>query len=144
MAKDKRPYFVVTNEYPRHRKIRGLSDKAFRLHVTLMALCNGDLSDGIIEKHDFNQYGPKAAKELLTAGPGRNPLAYKKDDGTYILHDYTKHQHTAVQVQEMLTERSESGKRGGIKSAHTRNHLNKGIMDPNCPHCPGEEPLPEH
>ena len=141
--KDKRPYFVVTNEYPRHRKIRGLTDKAFRLHVTLMALCNGDLTDGIIEKHDFEQYGPRAAKELLAAGPGRNPLAYKRDDGTYILHDYIKHQNSAAEVHQLLSERAEAGRRGGIKSAHVRNHVNKGIIDRSCELCPGQEPPPD-
>lgn len=141
--KDKRPYFVLTNEYPRHRKIRGLSDKAFRLHVTLMALCNGDLTDGIIEKHDFEQLGPRPAKELLAAGPGRNPLAYSQPDGTYRLHDYLKHQNNAVDVKERLSERSEAGRRGGILSAHKRNHVNKKIVDPNCLHCPSQEPPPE-
>ena len=143
LEKDRRPYFVLTNEYPRHRKIRGLTDKAFRLHITLMALCNGDLSDGIIEKHDFHQYGTKAANELLLAGPGRNPLAYEKSDGTFVLHDYDRHQNTAVEVKQLVSERSEAGKRGGLKSAHTRNHVNKGIADPNCLHCPGHEPPPE-
>lgn len=142
--KDKRPYFVLTNEYPRHRKIRGLSDKAFRLHITLMALCNGDLSDGIIEKHDFHQYGPKAAKELLSAGPGRNPLAYENGDGTFILHDYARHQNTKIEVKQLVSERSEAGRRGGIKSSHNRNHVNKGIIDPTCELCPGKEPPPEH
>lgn len=138
--KDKRPYFVMANEYPRHRKIRGLSDKAFRLHVTLMALCNEDLSDGVILKTDFHQYGPKAAKELLATIPGSNPLAYAADDGTFRLHDYLKHQNAAVDVKQMMSERAEAGRRGGIKSAHTRNHINKDVNDPNCALCNGEEP----
>ena len=37
-AKDGRPWIKLTIEYPRHRKIRGLSDRAFRLHVTLLSL----------------------------------------------------------------------------------------------------------
>lgn len=141
--KDKRPYFVLTNEYPGNRKIRRLSDKAFRLHVSLIALCNGDLSDGIIEKHDFEQLGPRPAKELLTAAPGRNPLAYALPDGTFRLHDYLRHQNDAIEVQGRMSERAESGRRGGLLSAHKRNHVNKGIRDPNCLHCPGEEPPPE-
>lgn len=141
--KDKRPYFVVTNEYPGHRKIRALSDKAFRLHVTLMALCNRDRSDGVLFKHDFEQLGPKAAKELLTALPGSNPLAYKVDDGTYRLHDYLKHQNSAKDINDRLSERAESGRRGGVLSAHKRNHVNKRITDPNCLHCHGNEPPPD-
>ncbi|MFF5791108.1 hypothetical protein ACFY5D_03570 [Paeniglutamicibacter sp. NPDC012692] len=137
-AKDKRPYFVLTNEYPRHRKVRGLSDKAFRLHITLLGICNEDLNDGIIGKHDLNMLGPGPGKELLTA-----KLVYDNGGGTYRMHDYVKHQNTAAEVKHMLSERAESGRRGGIKSAHTRNHVNKGVTDPNCPLCPGEEPPPE-
>lgn len=136
--KDKRPYFVLTNEYPRHRKIRGLSDKAFRLHVTLLGICNEDLNDGIIGKHDLEMLGPKPGKELLDAA-----LVRDNGGGTYRLHDYLKHQNTAVEVRERMSERSESGRRGGLLSAHKRNHVNKGLVDPNCLHCPGHEPPPE-
>lgn len=138
--KDKRPYFVMANEYPRHRKIRGLSDKAFRLHVTLMALCNEELSDGSIAKHDFHQYGIKAAKELLATAPSSNPLAYLAADGTYRLHDYLKHQNAAVNVKQMMSERAEAGRRGGIISAHKRNHVDKKINDQNCALCNDQEP----
>lgn len=136
--KDKRPYFVLTNEYPRHRKIRGLSDKAFRLHVTLMGLCNEDRNDGILFKHDFEQFGPKVAKELLAADPGRNPLAYKLEDGTYRLHDYLKHQNSADEIAVLTAQNKEAGALGGKKSAHTRWHVNRGLTDDNCEFCKAE------
>lgn len=133
--KDRRPYFVLTNEYPRHRKIRPLSDKAFRLHVCLMALCNEDRNDGIILKHDFEQFGPKAARELLTPVPGSNPLAYKLDDGTYRLHDYLKHQNSALEIAEKSKDKQERGSRGGVQSAHNRWHVKRDKFDPNCELC---------
>lgn len=137
--KDKRPYFVLTNEYPRHRKIRGLSDKAFRLHVTLLGLCNEDRNDGIIGAHDLDMLGPKPGKELITSG-----LVTKHPDGTrYRLHDYLKHQNSAKDINERLSERAEAGRRGGILSAHKRNHVSKRITDPNCLHCHGNEPPPD-
>jgi len=88
MAKDTRPYFTLTNEYPRHRKIRTLSDKAFRLHVELIADCNEAQSDGKFSKHELNMRGTKAGKELIDAG-----LVEETKDG-YQLHDYLSHQHS--------------------------------------------------
>lgn len=126
MAKDTRPYFTLTNEYPRHRKIRALSDKAFRLHVELIADCNDARSDGKFTKHELNSRGPKAGKELIDAG-----LVIALDDGTYELHDYLSHQHSKVQIEAYQANKSEAGTRG----AHVRHHVKRGIFDPDCSHC---------
>lgn len=136
--RDKRPFFVMTNEYPRHRKIRGLSDKAFRLHVNLMALCNEDRNDGVISKQDLEMFGPKAGKELLTARAGNNPLVHPLNDGTYQLHDYLKHQNSRLQIEELVNDRQAAGKRGGTQSAHKRWHVDRGVFSPDCELCPTE------
>ncbi|KUM34564.1 hypothetical protein [Arthrobacter sp. EpRS71] len=138
MAKDRRPYFTMTNEYPRHRKIRGLSDAAFRLHVTLIALANEETRDGLVSDSDLLAKGSKAKKELITAG-----LVVGLPDGTFALHDYLKHQNSAEEIARYKAEQKERGQRGGLKSAHTRHHVNKGRIDPNCALCPGAEP-PEY
>ncbi|UAV84813.1 hypothetical protein BV113_00190 [Glutamicibacter phage BIM BV-113] len=131
--KDKRPYFVLTNEYPRHRKIRHLSDKAFRLHVTLLGLCNEDRNDGIISKQDLQMLGPSAGKELLSKS-----LVHEKEPGIYQLHDYLRHQNSRQEIEELVTEKQAAGKIGGMKSAHKRWHVDRGIHDPNCELCVAE------
>ena len=79
---DPRPYFTLTNEYPRHRKVRGLSDKAFRLHVTLIALANEERNNGHVLGIDADMFGPRPRKELITAGllheaaDGYQPVSY--------------------------------------------------------------------
>lgn len=138
MAKDTRPYFTLTNEYPEHRKIRPLSDKAFRLHVTLIGLCNGDRSDGIVGKHDLERLGPKPGQELIKAG-----LILKLDDGTFLMHDYLSHQPSKIEIEKRIREKQDAGRIGGAKSSHTRNHARKGVFDPNCEWCPPPEPDPE-
>lgn len=126
MARDTRPYFILTNEYPRHRKIRVLSDKAFRLHVELIADCNDAESDGKFSKHELNMRGPKPGKELIDAG-----LVIALPDGTYELHDYLSHQHSKVQIQKYKNDKAEAGAFG----AHTRHHVKKGVFDISCTHC---------
>lgn len=130
MSKDTRPYFVLTNEYPRHRKIRGLSDRAFRLHVTLFGLCNEEKNDGHIQRVDLEMLGKKAGKELLDAG-----LVREDADSGYRLHDYTRHQNTAEEIAQKQKDKQERGARGGRRSAHTRWHTGRGEFDPNCEYC---------
>ena len=125
MAKDTRPYFTVTNEYPRHRKIRTLSDKAFRLHIELIADCNEAQSDGKFSKHELNMRGPKAGKELIEAG-----LVEEIPDG-YQLHDYLRHQNSKQQIQDYKASKVDAGAYG----AHMRHHEKKGIYDIKCAHC---------
>jgi len=125
MTKDTRPYFTLTNEYPRHRKIRTLSDKAFRLHVELIADCNEAQSDGKFTKHELNMRGTKAGKELIDAG------LVEERDGSYELHDYLIHQHSKKQIQDYKTNKAGAGAFG----AHTRHHVKKGIFEIGCTHC---------
>jgi len=125
MTKDTRPYFTLTNEYPRHRKIRTLSDKAFRLHVELIADCNDAQSDGRFTKHELNLHGPKAGKELIEAG------LVEEHEGDYQLHDYLLHQHSKVQIQAYKDNKAGAGSIG----AHTRHHLKKGVFEIGCKHC---------
>lgn len=125
MAKDTRPYFTLTNEYPRHRKIRTLSDKAFRLHIELIADCNEAMSDGKFTKHELNMRGPKAGKELIDAG-----LVEQTTDG-YQLHDYLSHQHSRQQIQDYKANKADAGSIG----AHKRHHEKKGVFDISCKHC---------
>lgn len=126
VAKDTRPYFTLTNEYPRHRKIRVLSDKAFRLHVELIADCNENKSDGHFTKHELNTRGPKAGKELIEKG-----LVIALEDGNYVLHDYLDHQHSRVQIETYQANKAESGGYG----AHVRHHEKKGVFKEDCAHC---------
>lgn len=135
MEKDKRPYFVLTNEYPRHRKIRGLSDKAFRLHVTLMGMCNEDRNDGIISQYDLDQKGKPAGKELI-----KNNLVEPLPDGQYVLHDYLRHQNSRAEIEEHISQAQAAGSKGGKLSAHIKWHVKRGIKNPDCSLCQEPEP----
>lgn len=125
MSKDKRPYFTMTVGYHHHRKIRGLSDKAFRLHVSLIDDCYEAKSDGELSAKDLNMLGAKPGKELIDAG-----LVEVHGDG-YMLHDYLQHQHSADEIAAMRDKKAVSGTFG----AHTRHHEKKGVFEIGCEHC---------
>ncbi|YCK81382.1 hypothetical protein M1D89_20280 [Arthrobacter sp. D3-18] len=129
MSKDTRPYFTLTNEYPRHRKIRTLSDKAFRLHVELIADCNEATSDGKFSKHELNMRGIKTGKELIAAG------LVEEIEGGYQLHDYLSHQPSRVEIAQRRQDKRERGTRGGKESSHKRWHVDRGVFKEDCELC---------
>ena len=127
--KDTRPYITLTNEYPRHRKIRGLSDAAFRLHITLLTMNNEDRLDGHVEPTDLESRGPKVKKELIDKG-----LVEVVGSG-YMLHDYLEHQNSSDEIAAYKVEKLKRASNGGKVSAHNRHHVEKGVVNPNCELC---------
>lgn len=126
MARDARAYFVITNEFPRSRKIRGLSDTAFRLLIELIADCNQYRTDGEITDRELNARGPKAAKELL-----ENGNVERAGKGVYQIHDYLLHQKSREELEVLSRNRSQAAKLGN----HTQHHLGKGVRKDDCPYC---------
>lgn len=126
---DPRPWITLANEYYRHRKIRGLSDAAFRVHVTLLLIANEERTDGRIVKTDLFTRGPKVAKELIDAG------LVLHGDGEYALHDYLEHQKSRQEIADLSADLAKRGQSGGIKSAHIRHHVAKGVLNERCALC---------
>jgi len=93
------PYLNLDDEFTEHPKIDGLSDGAFRLHVSGMRYCAKNTSDGIIPAGRVDRLKPnyKAAQlnELI-----RSKVWHKGGDGCgtehcptgalgeYVVHDY--------------------------------------------------------
>ena len=127
--RDPRPYFTVANEFPRHWKVRQLSDTAFRLYIEILADCNQYRTDGELSNREINIRGTKAAKELVAAG-----LVEKHSTTKYIVHDYLKHQKSRKQLSELSENRSEAAVFGN----HVKHHVKKGVVKEGCPHCPTE------
>lgn len=130
MDKDTRPYITLTNEYPRHRKIRGLSDAAFRLHVTLMTQANEDRTDGKVLPVDLESRGVKVKKELIDAN-----LVHDMGNDGFVLHDYLRHQNSSEEIDERINEKRKRASTGGKVSAHNRHHVDKGVVNPDCELC---------
>lgn len=62
----------LDDRFPWHRNNAGLTDAAFRLHVTGIAYCNRELTDGVIEADEVpvlvRRYRKAALVELLDKG----------------------------------------------------------------------------
>lgn len=70
-----------------HRKIRRLSDAAFRLHFTALAYCAKDETDGLVTEADFDEmeHGRRLRKHvavLIDSG------LWEPVPGGWIIHDY--------------------------------------------------------
>jgi hypothetical protein len=93
------PYLNLDDEFTEHPKVDGLSDGAFRLHVSGMRYCAKNTSDGIIPGARVDRlkpsYKPSQLAELIKGrlwhrgGQGCDtdhcPLG---EPGEYVVHDY--------------------------------------------------------
>lgn len=129
MAKDARPYVTLTDEYPDHPKVVGLSDAAFRAHVELICWSNRKRQDGRIPAGMSRRYGEEVMSELEDAGLIDSTNAGRE------LHDYLEHNPSKVEIEERMAEKKRRGSVGGKHSAHGRWHVKRGVMDPDCELC---------
>lgn len=124
---DPRTYIRVHDGMPDHPKVDPLSDKAFRLLVGCWCWSSRHLTDGAMPAAAWRKRGTaKARKELIAAG-----LVEETPDGMRF-HDYLEHQRSAKEVEEF---RAAKGKGGSIGN-HVRWHVDRGLVDLDCPHCP--------
>lgn len=132
MAKDTRPYFTVTNELFRHPKWTGLPNDKTRIHLLeLWGHCNEFRTDGAVAKHVLHGKGAPVAKALIAAGW----VETTKDPSAFMMHDYLSHQPSKAEIEERIADKKSAGSEGGKKSAHTRWHLSRGVLDPKCQFC---------
>ncbi|WP_188197270.1 hypothetical protein [Nonomuraea sp. SYSU D8015] len=93
------PWVRVDDQFPVNRKVRPLSDRAFRLYVSALCWCNANLTDGVIGTRELMYVSDvssprRYADELVNAG-----LWSKTNDGWQI-HDYLEYQPSAIKVRE--------------------------------------------
>lgn len=111
------PWARFDDDYPNHRKIRPLSDAAFRLHTSAICWCNKNLTDGIITPADLpyvsDVKNPAKAVPQLVAQKLWEPTG-----NGWIVHDYHQFNPTAEYVLAERQKKSAAGKKG----AHVRWH----------------------
>jgi hypothetical protein len=107
------------DQFPIHRKVSGLTDAAFRLHVEAIFWCARNLTDGFIAQDDLanvSRYRRPGGylTELVTRG------AWDVVDGGWQIHDFLDWQQSRSKVLEVREARRKSGAVGGIKSGESR------------------------
>ena len=59
-------WLKTDDRFPEHRKIRRLSDAAYRLHHTALCACAKDETDGMVTEADIAEmeHGPRLRKHV--------------------------------------------------------------------------------
>lgn len=115
-------YLLLEGEFAENEKIQGLSDKAFRLHVTALTHCANNLTDGAISEIDLRKLGAissigrpnRVAKQLVSAG------LWEANGAVWSVHDYLVHNPSRKEILDKRTKarsrkrkwRNESGNAG--------------------------------
>jgi hypothetical protein len=89
----------IDDSFPNHPKIVGLTDKAFRIHISGLCYCGTYLTDGFVPMTIAARFANEDMQyivELTKAGLWRES---PQDNGFYI-HDYLAHQTSKTQVEE--------------------------------------------
>jgi hypothetical protein len=89
----------IDDSFPNHPKIVGLTDKAFRIHISGLCYCGTYLTDGFVPMTIAARFANEDMQhivELTKAGLWREA---PQDNGFYI-HDYLAHQTSKTQVEE--------------------------------------------
>jgi len=136
------PWVRFDDQFPIHRKLAGLSDAAFRLHVSAIFWCARNLTDGVVPVGDLEDVSARVrtptrfaaelvirrlwhlgdeecdSEQCVAAGaPGI--------DG-WVIHDYLEYQPSRSKVLQTREERKKAGAEGGRKSGETRRSRSTG------------------
>lgn len=102
MARPNWEWIRVDVLMPDHPKVESLSDRAFRELVKLWCYSGLHRTDGIITSRRWKAVPPKARRELV-----ENGLARDQPLGGAVMHDYTEHQRTRDEIDELAARRAE-------------------------------------
>lgn len=98
---------------PEHPKISGLSDKAFRTFVELLCYCGRQRTDGLVDARTWRKHGtPKAREELMSAYLV-HPVMGESDANGVVIHDYTGHNRSRSEIDDLSAKRAKAGRKGG-------------------------------
>ena len=107
------------DQFPIHRKVHGLTDAAFRLHVEAIFWCARNLTDGFIAQDDLASVSRYRRPEgYVTELVGRG--AWDVVDDGWQIHDYLVWQQSRSKTLQTREARQKSGYLGGIKSGESR------------------------
>jgi hypothetical protein len=108
------------DQFPKHPKVIGLSDAAFRLHTSGICYCNQYLTDGVIAAEAIHLLVPRYRKRSLDELLDRQLWVPRADD--YEIHDYLdwnrSRSEVAAEKERLHKMRSEAGKKGADARWH--------------------------
>lgn len=128
--KDKRTYVKVHDGLPDHPKIIEAGGEAGWLYICGLAYASRQLTDGVILKRLVRRLtdgsNPEASASALVRvglwhdGEHDCPRCPQAGPDAYVIHDYTVHQRSASEVEDLRAKRAAAGQKGGKRSGQSR------------------------
>lgn len=91
------PWVRFDDKFPRHRKLRRLSDAAFRLHVSAIHWCSEHLTDGRIPDDELELVSDVKSPRRVV-GELEKEL-WERTADSWLIHDYLDYQPSASKVR---------------------------------------------
>lgn len=110
----------VETGFPRHPKVMGLSDKAFRTYLEALCYCAELLTDGYVPA-EFVRRRRAAAAQLVNA---RLWTPTPDGDG-YLVHDYLAHNRSRADTEQQRKTQSQGGRKGAERRWQTEQNSNE-------------------
>ena len=109
MARPNWEYIRVDVLLPEHPKIDLLSRPARWTLVEMWCYCGRNRTDGIITGVRWKTFGtPAERRQILDAG-----FAEPIQLGGYLMHDFTEHNRSRAEIDELSARRAAAGRKGG-------------------------------
>ncbi|WP_158014602.1 hypothetical protein [Corynebacterium sp. HMSC062E11] len=114
MPKDSRLYANITHDFFESPKIMVLSDRA-KLGLLEMILWSCRMqTDGVIDHRVASaKHLLDVCQELLENDP-ETPSLVELENGDFLIHDFTEHQTTRAEIEEIREKRRAAGRAGGL------------------------------
>lgn len=114
-------WLKTDDRFPEHRKVRRLTDGAYRLHHTAMCACAKDETDGLVTEADIAdmEHGARLRKHvdaLVTAG------LWEVTEQGWIIHDFLHYNPSHEQS---------NAKRANDRERQARAREKKAVTDPS-------------
>ena len=116
-------WIKLDDSFADHPKVAGLSDRAFRVHITGLLYCGKYLTDGVIPRSVANKFcinnASNLIKKLVESG------LWKPVEGGFEINDYLKYQTSKAQAEmEKETNRLRAQKARKARAEALRNGVN--------------------
>lgn len=151
------------DQFPLHRKVDGLTDSAFRLHVEAIFWCARNLTDGFIAQDDLGSVSRFRKPEGYLAECVKRGAWHRVEDGRvdcqqcasrygntlnadgWLIHGYLDWQLARTKALKIRADRQKAGSIGGKRSGKTRasksaSRKNGVLLHDNSP--PKPQPTP--
>ncbi|MCP2339203.1 hypothetical protein [Actinomadura rupiterrae] len=104
------PWVRFDDQFPIHRKIDGLSDAAFRLHVSAICWSARNLTDGRISAAELRMVARMRRPDKFVDELCRSGL-WRRVDGGWLIHDYLEFQPSRSKVEKGRVAKAERQRR---------------------------------